>query len=60
MKLIDGTKYLYILALKKINVRNKKMEVTDDNEKPRLKMCILFDLGFGLTRDYKLIVLRKT
>ena len=27
----------------------KKMEVTDDNEKPRLKMCILFDLGFGLT-----------
>ena len=38
----------------------KKLEVTDDNEKPRLKMCILFDLGFGLTRDYKLIVLRKT
>jgi len=43
MKLIDGTKYFYILALKEINnvmSELKKLEVADDHEKTRLKTCI--------------------
>ena len=60
MKLIDGTKYFYILALKEINnvmSELKKLEVADDHEKTRLKR--VFDLGFGRTIQ-ELIVLRKT
>ena len=34
MKLIDGTKYLYILAL--VSELKKKLKVTDDDEKTRL------------------------